>query len=109
MIRFLVPAAAIALAACGGGAGEANNAAPADAAANRAEMLPNELADDTVSGSNLANAAAEAAPPAAPAAQPARKAEPGAGRRRPAAPTAPIPTTQQTEPDPHAGHDMNDM
>jgi len=111
MIRYLVSAAALALAACGTeGDGGENNAA---AAANLVETLPNELADEGISDANLANSEeAEPAPPPAaspPAAQPAPKGAPSAEPRRPAPAKAPVPTKAETEPDPHAGHDSNDM
>jgi hypothetical protein len=120
MIRtLLIGSAALALAACGdgGASAEANNAAAAEAAANLAEVMPNELAEDDQSDANLGNAAeAPAVPPAAAqasrphAARPAAKAAPRAEPRRPAAPKAATPPTRtQTEPDPHAGHDMDNM
>jgi|GEM_PF-1514371 len=113
MIRYLVPAAAaLALAACGAQSGEENEAnGTADAAANLAEMLPNELGGDDISDANLAEAAPAPAP--APAAQPKARAEqlaPKAEPRRLPAPKAPPPTPKaKAEPDPHAGHDMANM
>ena len=116
MIRYLVPAAAaLALAACGAQSGEENEAnGTADAAANLAEMLPNELGGDDISDANLADGpeaapAAAPAPPAQPKArpeQPAPKAEP---RRPPATKAPPPPPKSTAEPDPHAGHDMANM
>ena len=112
MVRILIfGAAVLALAACGTRQGD--NAADANAAANLMDRLPNELADDQVSDANLANAAEPSTPAPvrpAPAAQPAPKAAPPrAEPRPPAAARAPVPSKARTEPDAHAGHDINNM
>lgn len=105
----LIGAAALALAACG--AEQGGNAVEANAAANLVDTLPNELADESVSDANLANAAETGAPaPATPAVVPQPRARPPAPKAAPPPqPRRALPTKAETEPDPHAGHDMNDM
>lgn len=110
LAAITVAAAALAVAACGQQGGDTgDNAAAADGNLT-IEPLGNAVEPPAAEETN---AAGDAAPsPGAPAAAPEPRAEPApkaVPRSEPRRTPAPKAQPKETEPDPHAGHDMTNM